>query len=164
MDQNICKFCILVVILVVLPSIDCHWNPLISKCPGEGPRYGDYKCIHDRTHRVCAKLVDNPTSCNELSWNENGGSFWEITGQQRWNWKNRICNRPNPGDSWCICMWATASLINRVGCDNVHINCAATDVNHVMRSYSDGGWNLEEAKSCIQRKCVRQSDGRYINA
>merc|ERR1712135_166927 len=80
-----------------------HRNPLISTCPGEGPRYGDYKCIHDRTHRVCAKLVDNSDSCNELAWNSNGRSFWDITGQQRWNWKDRICNRPNPGDSWCVC-------------------------------------------------------------
>ena len=79
-----------------------------------GPRYGDFKCTHDKTHRVCAKLVDNPTSCKELSWNENGGSFWDITGQQKWNWKDKICNEPNPGDSWCICMWATANLIKNV--------------------------------------------------
>ena len=79
-----------------------------------GPRYGDFKCTHDKTHRVCAKLVDNLTSCQELSWNENGGSFWEITNQQKWNWKNKICNEPNPGDSWCICMWATADLIKKV--------------------------------------------------
>ena len=52
----------------------------------------------------------------------------------------------------------------KVGCDNVHINCAATDVNYVMGSYNDGGWNLREAKECLQRKCVRQSDGRYVNA
>ena len=80
-----------------------------------GPRYGDFKCIHDGTHRVCAKLVDNPTSCDELSWNGNGASFWDITGQQRWNWKDKICSAPNPGDSWCICMWATANLIKEVG-------------------------------------------------
>jgi len=141
-----------------------HRNPLISACPGEGPRYGDYKCIHDRTHRVCAKLVDNPTSCNELAWNSNGRSFWDITGQQRWNWKDRICSRPNPGDSWCICMWATANLIREVGCENVHINCAATDVNYVLNSWYDGGWNLRESKACLQRKCIRQSDGRYVNA
>ena len=80
----------------------------------EGPRYGDYKCIHDRTHRVCAQLVDDASSCNELSWNEDGRSFWDITRQQRWNWKERVCNAPNPGDSWCICMWATANLIRVV--------------------------------------------------
>merc|ERR1712156_1316885 len=129
---------LLVFVLYIIPRTNCHQNSLISVCPGEGPRYGDFKCIHDRTHRVCAKLVDNPTSCTELSWNENGASFWDITGQQRWNWKDRICNAPNPGDSWCICMWATANLIKE-----------------------DGGWNLKEAKSCLQRKCVLQNDGRY---
>jgi len=155
---------LLVFIFYAITRTNCHQNKLISTCPGEGPRYGDYKCIHDRTHRVCAKLVDNPTSCTELSWNENGASFWDITGQQRWNWKDRICNIPNPGDSWCICMWATANLIKEVGCDNVHIDCSATDVSFVMNSYNDGGWNLKEAKSCLQRKCVLQNDGRYVNA
>merc|ERR1712156_1183180 len=44
-----------------------HWNPLVSVCPGEGSRYGDFKCIHDRTHRVCAKLVENSdNSCREV--------------------------------------------------------------------------------------------------
>jgi len=128
-------------------------NSPIAPCPGEGPRYGDFKCSHDRTHRVCAKLVDNSTSCKELSWNQEGSSFWDITGQQGWNWKDNVCGEPNPGDSWCICMWATASLIKAVGCENVHINCAATDVNFVMNSYQDGGWNLQEAKECLLRKC-----------
>ena len=54
----------------------------VAVCPGEGPRYGDYKCNHDRTHRVCAKLVDNPQDCNELSWDESGDSFWDITGRE----------------------------------------------------------------------------------
>jgi len=143
--------------------IECKENK-IGICPGEGPRYGDYKCTHDKTHRVCAKLVDNPTSCQELSWNENGGSFWEITGQQKWNWKDSICNEPNPGDSWCICMWATANLIKNVGCDNVHIHCEATDVDYVLKSYTDGGVDLQVAKSCLKQKCVKQSDGGYINA
>ena len=34
----------------------------IAVCPGEGPRYGDFKCNHDRTHRVCAQLLDSTTS------------------------------------------------------------------------------------------------------
>ena len=53
----------------------------VAVCPGEGPRYGDYKCNHDRTHRVCAKLVDNPQDCKELSWDNEGDSFWDITGK-----------------------------------------------------------------------------------
>merc|ERR1711978_600472 len=132
-----------------------HWNPLVSVCPGEGSRYGDYKCIHDRTHRVCAKLVDNSdSSCTEVRWNmgtSRSVSFWDITGQQRWNWKQRICGAPNPGDSWCICMWASANIVAEVGCDSVTINCAATDVDYVLNSRYDGGWNLENFKSCLRR-------------
>ena len=26
----------------------------VAVCPGEGPRYGDFKCNHDGTHRVSA--------------------------------------------------------------------------------------------------------------
>ena len=31
----------------------------VEVCPGEGARYGDFKCNHDGTHRVCAQLIDN---------------------------------------------------------------------------------------------------------
>ena len=55
-------------------------------------------------------------------------------------------------------------FVLQVGCDNVHINCPATDVSHVMSSYNDGGWNLKEAKDCLQRKCILQNDGNYVNA
>merc|ERR1711935_106345 len=154
-----------VVLAFILGSVECHVNPLISQCPGEGARYGDFKCIHDKTDRVCAKLVDNDSGkCTELSWNEDGRSFWEITNQERWNWKERICTAPNPGDSWCISLWATANLIQEVGCDYVHIHCESTDVGYVMSSYKDGGWGFHEAQSCLESKCRRQSDGRYVNA
>merc|ERR1719350_2769083 len=75
--------------------VDSHYNPLVSKCPGEGPRYGDFKCIHDRTHRVCAKLISDVDTCQEAKWSGNR-SFWDITGQQRWNWKRSVCGGPNP--------------------------------------------------------------------
>ena len=74
-------------LLLIVPSpITSHWNPLISECPGEGknelkwiknlkiktcnqgPRYGDFKCIHDRTHRVCAKLISDVDTCQEAKW------------------------------------------------------------------------------------------------
>merc|ERR1712100_225897 len=80
---------------------------------------------------VCAHLVDTSDGqCKELSWGD--GSFWHITGQEAWNWKHDVCSAPNPGDGWCICMWATARLIESAGCDNVHIDCAATDTAYVM--------------------------------
>jgi len=149
-------------LLYLSALVQSHYNPLVSRCPGEGPRYGDYKCIHDRTHRVCAKLVDNSNGqCNELSWG--AGSFWEITHQERWNWKDRICAAPNPGDSWCICLWATANLISEVGCENVHIDCAATDVNYVKSRYYDYRWSLSGAKECIEQKCELLPNGKYVN-
>jgi len=123
----------------------------LDKCPGEGPRYGDFKCNHDQTHRVCAQLVDNADTCNELNWGD--GSFWEITGQQKWNWKEQVCAAPNPGNGWCICMWATARLIESAGCDNVHIECDATDVKYVLDSYHDGGVKLGAAHECLKKKC-----------
>jgi len=160
MDAKVFQYKVfLSLILVALETTICESS--VSKCPGEGSRYGDFKCDHDGTHRVCAKLVDNSTSCTELSWNDDGKSFWDITGQQRWNWKEKICSEPNTGDSWCICMWATASLIKEVGCGNVHIHCESTDVAYVMSKYTDGGVDLKPAKDCLESKC-KLVDGEYV--
>merc|ERR1712023_306964 len=79
----------------------------INICPGEGPRYGDYKCNHDSTHRVCARLK-NPSG-EKLQWGS--GDFWAITRQP--DWSSQVGSDPkNPGGDWCICMWATARLIS----------------------------------------------------
>merc|ERR1719409_2398867 len=104
----------------------------IDECPGESARYGDHKCDHDSTHRVCAQLLDG--SDEPLQWGS-GGDFWEITGQKAFQWDDQI--RANHGDSWCICMWATARLISSAGCDNVHLDCSATDVEYVLKQYQD---------------------------
>ena len=48
----------------------------IKPCPGEGPRYGDFKCNHDGTHRVCAQLLDSDT-LEPLNWGQS--DFWDIT-------------------------------------------------------------------------------------
>merc|ERR1711904_51499 len=119
----------------------------IAVCPGESGRYGDHKCNHDGTHRVCAQLLDD--SGSPLNWGS--GNFWEITGQEAFQWDNQI--RANNGDSWCICMWATARLIEAAGCDNVHLHCDSTDVTYVMDAYTDGGVDLAPAKSCLKQKC-----------
>ena len=38
--------------LLSLPlAISCSSRPALAPCPGEGPRYGDFKCDHDTTHR-----------------------------------------------------------------------------------------------------------------
>lgn len=50
-------------------------------------------------------------------------------------------------------MWATAELIGSAGCENVHLDCAATDVAYVMSKYDDRGTDLTAAKECLQSKC-----------
>merc|ERR1711865_899587 len=65
----------------------------VSKCPGESPRYGDYKCNHDQTHRVCAQLV-NATTSQPLAWGSSG-VFWEITGQKAFQWSDQITSGSN---------------------------------------------------------------------
>jgi len=119
----------------------------IAVCPGESARYGDHKCNHDSTHRVCAQLLGDDNQ--PKNWGT--GDFWEITGQKAFQWDDQI--RANHGDSWCICMWATARMIESVGCDNVHLRCEATSVEYVMKSYTDGGTDLASAKKCLAKKC-----------
>ena len=60
---------------------------------------------------------------------------------------------PNPGDSWCICMWAYARMISSAGCNHTHIHCNSTDVGHVMSNYVDGGHKLDGAQECLRQKC-----------
>jgi len=122
----------------------------VAVCPGEGARYGDFKCNHDPTHRVCATLLGSDGQPE--NWGPRG-NFWQITGQTAFQWDAMMRSPPNPGDSWCICMWATAELINAVGCDNVHLNCDATDVPYVLSQYQDGGQALSPAHACLERKC-----------
>ena len=67
----------------------------VDVCPGEGDRYGDFKCNHDGTHRVCAQLVDQ-TGGKPLLWGSD--DFWGITGQKAFQWDKTIINEPNPGE------------------------------------------------------------------
>ncbi|CAL1130556.1 unnamed protein product [Cladocopium goreaui] len=129
----------------------------VEVCPGEGPRYGDHKCNHDGTHRVCAKLLDS--SGKPMIWGQ--GDFWEITSQKRFQWDSTI--RANGGDSWCICMWAFARMVEAVGCDNVHLRCNATDLDFVLASYQDRGvtgrvHDLRDAHSCMKKKCLEMPE------
>jgi hypothetical protein len=133
-------------ILLLVLALGCA--NAIDVCPGESARYGDHKCNHDGTHRVCARLLDKAGA--PLKWGAQG-SFWEITGQTAFQWDDQI--RANNGDSWCICMWATARLIEEAGCDNVHLRCDSTDVQYVMGKYHDGGVKLSAAQDCLVKKC-----------
>ncbi|CAD7954498.1 unnamed protein product [Amoebophrya sp. A25] len=127
----------------------------VSKCPGEVNRGGPQPetCTFDSTHRVCALLVEKPGgTCEKRQWGS--GDFWQITGQTAFDWSQEICtNKQNPGEGWCICMWAFADLIHSVGCENVHLDCSATSVDYVLSKYTDGGRDLSGAHDCLKQKC-----------
>merc|ERR1712156_129411 len=95
-------------ITLLLDTSHAHWNPLVDTCPGEGSRYGDFKCIHRQNSPSVRQAGGQHGQLLHGGEVEHGHlqevSFWDITGQQRWNWKERICSAPNPGDSRCICM------------------------------------------------------------
>jgi len=170
--QNILLICCIVILMPLSStkvieenSGDVYADTEKPVVPCEGDDRGDYKCNHDATHRVCAKLVDNSEgNCTRLKWGTQ--NFWEITDQVKYDWSQLICNdtdrygNPKPsGENWCICMWATEGLINKVGCDNVHFQCDATDVNYILRAYNEDtdvhGNQVEitNAKCCMLKKC-----------
>jgi len=168
--QNTFLFCCIVALMplsntkAVEEDSDVYLDNAKEVVPCPGDDRGDRKCNHDRTHRVCAKLVDNTNGqCKRLKWGTK--DFWEITDQVKWEWSKLICSdedrygEPKPsGEHWCICMWATERLINKVGCDNVHFECDATDVNYILGEYLDRDVNGEvveitNAKCCMLKKC-----------
>jgi len=168
--QNTFLFCCIVALMplsntkAIEENSDVYLDEAKEVVPCEGDDRGDRKCNHDRTHRVCAKLVDNTNGqCKRLKWGTK--DFWEITDQVKWEWSKLICSdedrngNPKPsGENWCICMWATERLINKVGCDNVHFECDATDVNYILGQYLDRDVNGElleitNAKCCMLKKC-----------
>ena len=91
----------------------------LDECSGY--TYSPYTCNQDDTHRVCAQLVDSTSTCDATS-----PSFWTVTDQE--SWATEVCDSPNSGTDWCICMWAYADYIAEEGCDALSIDCDATDV------------------------------------
>ena len=80
----------------------------LDECSGY--TYSPYTCNQDDTHRVCARLVDSTSTCDATS-----PSFWTVTEQE--SWATEVCDSPNSGTDWCICMWAYADYIAEEGCD-----------------------------------------------
>jgi len=154
------RFGVVFSLFVLASSIDED----VEKCPGDTRLHGDprrdYRCNHDETHRVCAKLVDrSDDTCTRHMWGDK--NFWQLTNQTEVEWKDKVCNPPNPGEYWCICMWATATLIDKVGCENISINCGATSIKHIMSKKVDGNQKLDKEKECLRQKCPNHDFSIY---
>ena len=129
----------------------------VDTCSGD--TRSPYTCDQDSTHRVCATLMESCSPSTKMQWGSQ--DFWALTDQAAFDWSADICAEPNPGDSWCICMWATEELIERVGCDSINLTCEGTDVCYVLKSYTDAGMtgtkDLTVAHDCITSKCPAEA-------
>ena len=86
----------------------------------------------------------------------NGSNFCTQTGQKDW------CNEQHPChgddgkackiDTWCVCQWAFADIVAKVGCDNVTVDCSATSMR-ALDSYRKDPSEYEHALECLKKKC-----------
>jgi phytoene synthase len=114
-------------------------------CPGDQ----NSKCNYDNDHRICAQLLDKEGK--PLNWGT-GGNIQNVMP----NVDSHITS--GMGDaSKCINISTTAKIIKQVGCENVHINCDATDVRYVTArnwwAYIWRGHSLAPAVNCLQKIC-----------
>lgn len=94
-------------------------------------------------HHVCLDLTD-------------GSNFCTQTGQSDW------CNEQHPCHdddekacnikTWCVCQWAFANIVAKVGCDNVTVDCSATSMRALDRYRSDVS-KYDHAIKCLETKC-----------
>lgn len=146
-------------------------NYPMEVCPGMSGK--SHKCNQDLTNRVCAKLLDDEGQ--PLDWG--GQSFFDLIGRplRSQGWEELI--QEEGGDSSCISMWMLAKAISRQGCENIHINCAATGVNFVMDRYliphvfdkytpnhPFGEMIAENVIDCFSKTCAAQGKPPYNGA
>lgn len=126
-------------------------EPLVS-CSQEGYALTGYartgKCEDSSTdaghHHVCLDLTDAV-----------GTTFCAQTGQENWCDAHHPCHGAE-GEcqvgSWCVCQWAFADFVEKVGCDNVSIDCAATSMR-AFEGYAKDPLRYAHALGCLHRKC-----------
>lgn len=127
----------------------------LEPCPGAHGKCEDVTGQSGGAYsQVCLQLLDARGVV--LDWGRE--NFWDITNRKNAMWDNQI--RSNGGDSWCTPLSLFAKLIQKVGCKNVQIRCAATDIGWVMK---ESYWEKEYTESLFEdvdfagaRECVRQ--------
>lgn len=122
-----------------LARSDAH---ALDSCPGDV----NDKCAYDLNHRICAQLLD--AEGKPLNWGDK--SIQNLV-------PNTLGDISNSGASQCIDMSLTASLVQKVGCENVHIKCSATDVGYLTAmnwdAYGKLGLSLAPAVECLNMLC-----------
>ena len=84
-----------------------------------------------------------------------GRSFCRATGQPEWCGERAACHghpaRLCPRRRWCVCQWAFAKALERLGCDAIEVDCHATSLR-ALQAY-DADPRYARAAGCLRRKC-----------
>lgn len=87
-------------------------------------------------HHVCVKRVGRADA-----------NFCTATGQPDW------CSGM---EDWCVCEWAFDKAVERLGCDALEVDCAATNaraLEHYAALKPDAA-----AAACLRAKCPKPLD------
>mgnify|MGYP006082539619 CR=1 FL=1 len=99
--------------------------------------------------------LGNHHVCLDLNLSD-GSNFCAQTGQNDWCEEQHPCHVDGQNackiDTWCVCQWAFAEIVAKVGCDNVAIDCPATSMRALDRYRSDVS-KYDHAIKCLQTKC-----------
>jgi uncharacterized protein (DUF2237 family) len=124
---------------------------------------------YDRTGSCNAHSTDRGSHnvCLDISTGGfvGGGNFCALTGQSDWCSQTDACHEDAlrvdcPRQSWCVCEWAFARVLDRVaGCDGLAagaVKCEATN-EVVLRHYEQSASSSPSHRAALE--CLRQKCG-----
>jgi len=118
-------------------------------CPGEGrfERKCQFSDEHGWEFRVCQRLLGAGGAPRIIA---DGKDWWQLCfhTDNPTRWDGEILQ--NGGLSWCTCATCTSEIIAHVGCENIEINCDATDVDFVFQQRRPEWVPLMD---CLKYKC-----------
>ena len=93
--------------------------------------------------------------CMDISRRFKNSNFCQITKQPNWcneksnchNSNYRNCNKKN----WCVCEWAFSDVVDKIGCENVSVNCEATNLKTIYNFKNNPKY--KQALDCLKHKC-----------
>ena len=88
-----------------------------------------------------------------------GKNFCEMTGQPNWCAEESQCHDSSGKCSkknWCVCQWAYDKALSSVSCDEIEIDCDATNMK-ALEAYQKEPIKYEKALRCLLRKCPQKS-------
>jgi len=138
----------------------CHGDTRFNK------KWGKAVCQH-LGFRFCMRLItdegkpylfgdrasENSTE-QEEDLNGDGLDWWEWSTQPQHkdSWLKGIVD--TGGTHWCSCALCTSEAVDRFGCDNLDIQCDATDMAFIRyRVEHDKHMVLKSGLECLEKKC-----------